>query len=511
MSDKPEILYNSIMFNSECLNKPNDFEHIEYLENPPEIIDVSVGRQLFVDDFLIENTDLTFEYHKAKKYENNPVFKAETPWEIADSNVACPKSGGVWYDEEEHIFKMWYEAGWLGQMCYAVSNDGIRWERPNLHLEENTNKILLYKFEKDKLCGDTEYLRPDSTTFFIDYNAPKNEKYKMFLRNPGDKHPGVVAVSEDGINFRDFTQTSMLFDRSTVFYNPFRKKWVYSIREVKKTELGWDRFRLYRECDNLLNGAKWQEDEAHLWMYTDERDKPLTGIEMQPQLYNVDVIAYESIMLGMFQILYGPENAICERTGTPKITELMPMFSRNGYNFSRPCRESIISVDKNNWDRGYIQSVGGVTIINGDELWIYYSAFSGDNSSVTNEWYKNGMYKNGAVGLAVLRRDGFVSVNGNGTLTTRKLTVSGKTELHINMDGKAKVCVCDENGKLIACSETFEGNSTNAKIEFKNFDITKLNNSVFRLQFVIEGKLYSFGFSDKNGDFRGAHAAGIVK
>ena len=80
MSDKPEILYNSIMFDSECINKPNDFEHIEYLENPPEIIDISVGRQLFVDDFLIENTDLTFEYHKAKKYENNPIFKAEMPW-----------------------------------------------------------------------------------------------------------------------------------------------------------------------------------------------------------------------------------------------------------------------------------------------------------------------------------------------------------------------------------------------------------------------------------------------
>lgn len=56
--------------------------------------------------------------------------------------------------------------------------------------------------------------------------------------------------------------------------------------------------------------------------------------------------------------------------------------------------------------------------------------------------------------------------------------------------------ICDENCKIIACSETFEGNSTNSKIEFENFDIVKLNNSVFRLRFIIEGKLYSFGFTD---------------
>ncbi len=115
-----------------------------YLINPPRVIDVTVGRQLFVDDFLIEETTLSPVYHKAVKYEGNPVLKAETSWEIAHSPVACPKSGGVWYDEKEHLYKMWYEAGWLHQMAYAVSSDGICWERPDLDLCPGTNKILVY-------------------------------------------------------------------------------------------------------------------------------------------------------------------------------------------------------------------------------------------------------------------------------------------------------------------------------------------------------------------------------
>jgi hypothetical protein len=33
---------------------------------------------------------------------------------------------------------------------------------------------------------------------------------------------------------------------------------------------------------------------------------------------------------------------------------------------------------------------------------------------------------------------------------------------------------------------------------------------VIRIRFTVDGKLYSFGFADENGDFGGAHAAGIV-
>ena len=55
---------------------------VPYLEKKPPVINISVGRQLFVDDFLIaDGSDFVREFHLPKKYEGNPVLKAETPLE----------------------------------------------------------------------------------------------------------------------------------------------------------------------------------------------------------------------------------------------------------------------------------------------------------------------------------------------------------------------------------------------------------------------------------------------
>lgn len=48
-----EKLYNNIVLNDDFLNKPSDAENVPYLKNPPKVIDVSVGRQLFIDDFFV--------------------------------------------------------------------------------------------------------------------------------------------------------------------------------------------------------------------------------------------------------------------------------------------------------------------------------------------------------------------------------------------------------------------------------------------------------------------------
>lgn len=502
-----EKLYNNVVLPNKY--GVSDPQNVHYLKNPPEVINITVGRQLFVDNFLIEKTDLKAEYHKAKKYEGNPVFFAEKPWETETLPCACPKSGGVWYDEENKKFKMWYEGGWLKNMCYAESDDGINWTRPKLNAD-GTNIILPYEnFTDDKLeFFNVRYLRPDSTAVFIDYDCPNDEKYKLFLRGPGEEFPGIAAVSADGINFDKYTSTGPVYDRSTIFYNPFRKKWVYSIRRP------WNnRARDYVECDDLISGAAWKKEDVHHWMCCDDLDLPNGYMRDKPELYNVDCVGYESIMVGLFQILYGPANAICEEYGIPKITELMPMYSRDGYNFSRPSRESIISasVCKDTWDRGYVQSVGGTLIIHGDELWIYYAAFGGDEKlKLRTPWTLNGMYSNGATGLAKMRRDGFVSMNGKGKLRTRKLTFCGKSDMYVNVSGSVSAEILSAEGKCLAKSDVFNGDSTKAKLNFEGFDISSLNGKMFKIQFNVDGKLYSFGFSDKTGDFGGAHAAGSV-
>lgn len=101
-------------------------------------------------------------------------------------------------------------------------------------------------------------------------------------------------------------------------------------------------------------------------------------------------------------------------------------------------------------------------------------------------------------------------MNGNGTLTTRKMTFCGKESFFINAVGEVSAEILSADGKLLAKSNTFSGDSTKAFLDFDGFDIKSLNNKVFRLRFNVSGKLYSFGFADKNGDAGGAHAAGRV-
>src|SRR6266536_4644507 len=137
-NQKTELLYNGIILPEIWPPKNIDRsrKHIEipYLISKPEVIPIDIGRQLFVDDFLIEKTTLNTIYHLADKINENPLFKPETETELNGGNipVAAPFNDGLWYDSEDKLYKMWYHAGWFSGTGYAFSHDGIHWSRPKL-------------------------------------------------------------------------------------------------------------------------------------------------------------------------------------------------------------------------------------------------------------------------------------------------------------------------------------------------------------------------------------------
>ncbi|MGC9316806.1 MAG: LamG-like jellyroll fold domain-containing protein, partial [Armatimonadota bacterium] len=76
-----------------------------YLLSPPEVMPIDVGRQLFVDDFLIEETTLSRTYHRPQFYEGNPILEPEEPWEWEGRGpMAIPHSGGVCFDPADGLF-----------------------------------------------------------------------------------------------------------------------------------------------------------------------------------------------------------------------------------------------------------------------------------------------------------------------------------------------------------------------------------------------------------------------
>jgi len=521
MVDTGELLYNGIRLAEEWPPKymdPASFRPmpVPYLKNIPKVIPVHVGRQLLFDDFLIEKTDLQREFHQPKKYENNPVFKPETPLEDGYYGVktAAPKDGGVWWDPKDRKFKMWYEAGWMQDSAYAESRDGLTWERPIINKMEGNNRIL-------------SYLVSDSTTVFLDHftDNPK-ERFKMFLRpsNTPGVRKGFCMVSEDGINWSLPIQTGFCGDRSTIFYNPFRKKWIYSIRSdgsIGSTPIG--RARYYHEHDDFLKGARWDHKKIVFWTGADELDEPDPDIGDAPQLYNLSAVGYESIMLGLHEIHLGPKNEICASIGSPKITELKISFSRDGFHWDRPSREAFIKAERKDgfWDKGYVQSVGGICNIIGDKLWFHYSGVAGNSQQLNADFYKNGMHYGCSMGVAVLRRDGFASMNAGskqGELLTRPVTFTGQY-LFVNVDcpkGTLRVEVLDMDNKVIdgfnlRNCQPLAVDSTIQQVQWKkDSSLARLAGKEVRFRFILQnGKLYSFWISDsENGRSNGYLAAG---
>ena len=80
-----EVLYNGITLADPWPPRNRVLEEVlrdpPYLNDPPSVIPITVGRQLFVDDFLIQENALTRVFHHARYYPDNPVLQPATVWE----------------------------------------------------------------------------------------------------------------------------------------------------------------------------------------------------------------------------------------------------------------------------------------------------------------------------------------------------------------------------------------------------------------------------------------------
>src|SRR3954471_10627944 len=105
-------------------------------------IRIDVGRQLFLDDFLIADTSLRRTFHRPRIHEASPVLSPSTPLEMNGGYcpVACPFQDGVFFDPKDQLYKIWYHAGWFEGSAYAYSEDGLHWIRPDLSIEPGTNR-----------------------------------------------------------------------------------------------------------------------------------------------------------------------------------------------------------------------------------------------------------------------------------------------------------------------------------------------------------------------------------
>jgi len=513
-----EKLYNNIVLPQEWppldVNpKSDDPMPVPYLSAPPNVINIDVGRQLFIDNFLIESTDLLHMYHLPEKYDGNPILECATALERQEGKGIF---GGVcrpcvWWNPVKECFYLWYQAGtyFQGTIALATSTDGLNWTRPELNVMPGSNQALPIGFQ------------PDSYGIVADWHsADPQQRFKLFSTNPGSYQPATCFTSADGVNWINQTTSGTTGDRSSMFYNPFRKKWIFSLRSSFR-----GRSRNYRESSDFLEGAKWNKLDTVPWLAADSLDAPEPGYNHKTQLYNFDAVAYESVMLGFFELHRGPDNKHCAQMGLPKLNEISFGYSRDGFHFSRPDRRAHIPASrKDAWDRGFVESGGNICAVVGDKLYFYHSGCRGDiDGALRPDGSLNSrcMYDRNAIGVSVLRRDGFASLfagASEGVVTTRPLVFSG-SRMFVNVDcpqGELRVEILDEENRVIesfnaATCVPISVDSTLAPVVWQGAaSLADLVGRPVRFRFHLRrGALYSFWVSrDSTGRSDGYVAGG---
>ena len=508
---------------------------VPYLERPPEVIPIDLGRQLFVDDFLISATTLERRFGRPEIHPSSPILVPATPHELdrGQCPMAAPFNDGLWYDPADRLYKLWYLSGWMSTTALATSGDGLEWERPELDVEPGTNLVWprMPTYGRD---GCAVWLDPHA--------ADPEQRYKMFqFYRAGDPRAGRgeegwLQTSRDGIHWSKPVITTPVGDNTSFFHNPFRGKWCMSVRRSYEV-IGADgrsdstRMRVYTESDDFLGGAVWNRDRDEVWWQrTDHADLPdPTRPDHLVALYDLNVTPYESLLIGLFAIFRGPENDICRAEGVPKLMDLELGYSRDGFHFSRPDRTPFLASSRRtgHWNRAYLHAAGGLCVVVGDELRFYFAGFSGESPTLgpgqagEHGINKYRMYAGASTGLATLRRDGFAAMAADdepGSLTTRPLSFSG-AHLFVNAacaDGELSVEVLDARGDVVpgysaADCVPLAGDSTRHRMTWRGaLNLARLSGRPVRFRFMLRrGALYAFWVSGSlRGESSGYVAAG---
>lgn len=381
---------------------------------------INASHQLFVDDYLIASLkNVRRTVHQAEKYAGNPIMAGDKAWEGGG-----PIFQIVRRDEKTGRFRMWY-AGRGGIVLpsgvsarfpalYAESEDGITWTKPELGLHEynqsKANNILIPAGNLFGLIVDPKESDPNRRYKGIVWHEPKyvpREGYFLYTSPDGIRwtrqQEEPLAVSLSGYTM---PQTG-IGDTSIFRWDRHLSKYVGDVKFVLPGKM---RCRGIMESDDLVHWTR-----PRMTLYPDALDDP------DSQIYGHLSFCYESMWLAFMRVMH------TERTKGYKQTTLELTASRDGRHWTRVGRrQEILPLGaETEWDTDY-HDPSWDPILVGDELWIYYRSGR----------VRRGETRRYAIGLAKMRRDGFVSLDAGenpGVVTTRPLTSAGR-RLFINAE-----------------------------------------------------------------------------
>lgn len=494
-------------------------------------------RILFIDDVNIAHTkNLTRVMHQPHK--RGAVL---TPDVAAGETMIQARSAPMWIPDKK-LYRMEYIAVWQGNWrpMIAESKDGIHWSRPDFHRPGVTpvNRVIVNS-------PDAKWQDINNVVFDPDDPNPAR-RFKGLAGDIGR----IPCVSEDCQTFNLLNvppltsgdESQLVYDRRTHCYIASLKTFTKYGRSVgistSSDFIHWSAVTTVFSTDD--------EDQVRARGIIKSRIAnkslmPLAFVDPEPpanyvpnltgnatwgcDTYNMAIFPYEGGYIGLPAIFY--RTGLDERgTNTDGFHEIQLAWSRDLHHWLRVGDRGVFigpsSIAHGRlgiFDRCQLLPTSR-PILHGDELWFYYTGLKWrdnpyayhadrtrrDKSEWTPQEIADEKEGTGAVCLAVLRRDGFVSLDaGNtpGEVVTKPMPVTGKC-LHLNLDavhGEARVALI-QDGKVVPgfalndC-EPIVGDTPRAIVRWKTGDLTKLKGQSVSLRIEMNNaSLYSVWMDD---------------
>ncbi len=486
---------------------------------------------LFLDDYHIERIDnLARKMHQPERFPGNAVIRPEYRWE----NMTCQIRNTPVWDSEESVYKMIYagKAEVLEQeqdvdqtgnapktiaVCYATSKDGVNWEKPFLGMYDYPG----LNWDGTRIGTDNNIIRDGASLFTVsDPNAedPK-QRFKGVIYRDKALHP---IASPDHIQWKELGYPPCpTADQAHFTYDAENGVFIATVKHAGPYGRSWfvttsDDFQNWSEQIMVFHADQVDQENGfeRLQRFFDD-PAYLTPVYNRPEewrtdVYNYPVFPYEGLYIGMPVMHHwsGKHPPLYENVDSRKSVELT--CSRDLINWKRVANRALFQElapvgDGANYDTGQIQNSNG-PIVRGDNLYFYYSGLRARSSTVAESLNRGGL-DGGAICMARLRIDGFVSLKGGiepGSVTTKPVEIEG-SNLHANLDawrGEVRTEILDpeEDRPLsgFGLDESIPASVDDVDVPLRwkdQADLSSLLGRKVRLRFhLLHGELYAFWF-----------------
>jgi hypothetical protein len=439
-------------------------------------------RQLFLDDHAIDKIEnLTRTLHQPEK--RGAVIRASNATQTIQTRAAP-----VW-DAEARVYKLWVLST---DQPLRRSEDGLHWTagpNPNLRIDHAVYDLL----------------DPDPA-----------RRFKAALLNEG------FAVSPDGVQWtKQDVPAIPSSDEGNLSYDPKEGLFIHSVKRGgpfgRAVAMATSRdFKTWNDYGVVFHADKRDQELGIENIQARAADPTLQQtLYNAPHAHNVDVynmgvFHYEGIYVGL-PAMFHATGPVPNYPNTDGFHLIQLACSRDLKSWVRlGDRKTFIGpsrLDSGAYDLTQILPPSA-PVWKDDELWFYYTGLKYRANFTYLGTYPDGKTvvmpgrdrDVGAVCLAVLRRDGFISLDAGeepGTLLTKPFVLAGSS-LHVNADaasGEVDVTVLDVSNQVVAISEPVTGDWPRAVLRWRSGNLDGVMGTTVRLRLSLRNaRLYSFWF-----------------